>query len=134
MIWFYLKDLGYNDYICAGIMGNIMAEVGGNTLNIKPYLVGGIHYGICQWNKNYCPNVWGTNLETQLNYLRDTIKSEFNTFGFVYKKNFNYQSFIQIENASDAALAFAMVYERCYHEYYNIRMTNALIAYEFFVD
>ena len=28
-IWKYMKNLGWNDYICAGIMGNIMAEVGG---------------------------------------------------------------------------------------------------------
>ena len=33
-IWHYLKKLGYNDYVCAGIMGNIMAECGGQTLNI----------------------------------------------------------------------------------------------------
>lgn len=33
--WFYLKDLGYNDYVCAGIIGNMMAEVGGGTLNLQ---------------------------------------------------------------------------------------------------
>ena len=42
-IWLYLKKQGYNDYVCAGILGNIMAEVGGQTLNIRhmvllPYL------------------------------------------------------------------------------------------------
>ena len=30
-IWLYLSDQGYSDEICAGILGNIMAEVGGHT-------------------------------------------------------------------------------------------------------
>ena len=33
-VWNGLKALGLNDYVCAGIMGNIMAEVGGQTLDI----------------------------------------------------------------------------------------------------
>ena len=31
-IWMFLKNCGYNDYVAAGILGNMMAEVGGNTL------------------------------------------------------------------------------------------------------
>ena len=134
VIWFYLQDLGYNDYVCAGILGNIMAEVGGNTLNIQPYSIGGIHYGICQWNKDYCPEVWGTDLITQLDYLKNSIEPELNTFGFVYKKNFNYKTFLQMKDASEVAYAFAKVYERCHHSHYEVRRTNALIAYNFFVD
>ena len=34
-IWLYLSDQGYSDEICAGILGNIMAEVGGHTLDIE---------------------------------------------------------------------------------------------------
>ena len=34
-VWLYLKELGYNDYVCAGIMGNLMAETGGQTLNLE---------------------------------------------------------------------------------------------------
>ena len=45
-IWSYLKNLGYNNYVCAGILGNIMAEAGGNTLYIQPLVQGGF-YGIC---------------------------------------------------------------------------------------
>ena len=30
-IWTYFKDLGYSNQVCAGILGNIMAETGGNT-------------------------------------------------------------------------------------------------------
>ena len=28
-IWKFFKDLGYNDYVIAGILGNMMAEAGG---------------------------------------------------------------------------------------------------------
>ena len=41
-----MKELGWNDYVCAGIVGNLMAEVGGQTLNIDPQL-GNSYYGIC---------------------------------------------------------------------------------------
>ena len=37
-ICLYMKDLGWNDYVCAGIMGNLMAEVGGQTLDIQYHL------------------------------------------------------------------------------------------------
>ena len=37
-IWRYFKDKGYSDYAIAGILGNIMAEVGGQTLYIQYWL------------------------------------------------------------------------------------------------
>lgn len=91
-IWTYLKNLGYNDYVCAGILGNIMAEAGGNTLNIQPLVQGGF-YGICQWNQAYS-EVWGASLEEQLDFLRDTIKYELDTFGYAYGKDFDYGAFL----------------------------------------
>ena len=76
-IWRYMKDLGWNDYVCAGIMGNLMAEVGGQTLDIQYWLYGNNYYGMCQWSKTYS-KIWGADLETQCDYLRDTIKYEIN--------------------------------------------------------
>lgn len=134
-IWRYLKeDLGYNDYVCAGIMGNLMAEVGGQTLDIQWWLKGGSYYGMCQWSKRYYPNVWGQNLEFQLDYLRDTIQYELNTYGRLYSKGFNYNSFIAMTNEKEAAYAFAKCYERCNSKYYNIRKVNATKAYNYFVN
>ena len=70
-IWYYLKKLGYNDYVCAGIMGNIMAECGGQTLNIQPYIYNSTfeYYGICQWSLKYCPSVKDMSLDEQLKFL-----------------------------------------------------------------
>ena len=134
-IWKYLKNLGYNDYICAGILGNMMAEAGGQTLNIQPYLLdeSEFYYGICQWSKEYHPQAYGTELDFQLNYLYNTIQKEFNVFGHLYYSGFSYTSFLNLDDASAAALAFAKVYERCGSQYYNIRQRNAIKAYNYFV-
>lgn len=131
-IWRYLKDLGYNDYVCAGIMGNLMAEVGGQTLNIQWWLKGNGYYGMCQWNKAYCDGVWGADLQGQCDFLRDTIKYEIDTFGKCYQKGFKYDDFLNLTDAKAAALAFAKSYERCGSGSYSIRQQNAIKAYNYF--
>jgi len=132
-IWLYMKDLGWNDYVCAGIMGNLMAEVGGQTLNIQYTLYGKNYYGMCQWSRGYS-EIWGAGLAEQCDFLRDTIEYELDTFGYAYKKGFNYDSFLALTNERDAALAFAKCYERCNSNYYAIRQTNAEKAYNYFVN
>ena len=131
-IWTYLKNLGYNDYVCAGILGNIMAEAGGNTLKIQPLVQGGF-YGICQWNQAYS-EVWGASLEEQLDFLRDTIEYELDTFGYAYGKDFDYGAFLQLTDEKDAALAFSKCYERNAPSSYNIRQVNATKALEYFTS
>ena len=131
-IWRYMKDLGWSDYVCAGIMGNLMAEVGGHTLDIQYWLKGNGYYGMCQWNTAYKDRVWGANLNGQLDFLRDTIQYEIDTFGYAYKSNFNFNSFLNLENEKDVALAFAKCYERCGSSSYNSRQVNATKALEYF--
>ena len=134
-IWLYMKSLGWNDAVCAGIMGNIMAEVGGHTLNIRPYLYdsSGQYYGMCQWYIGYYPQIKGASLQTQCNYLRDTIKKELNTFGYKYSSSMNYANFLALTSPSEAAVVFAKCYERCASFSYNSRQTNAQKAYSYFV-
>lgn len=132
-IWLYMKNLGWNDYVCAGIMGNLMAEVGGQTLDIKYWLYGSGYYGMCQWSKSY-GRVWGTDLAYQCDFLRDTIGYEFNTYGYAYNKGFNFDSFLKLSNERDAAKAFAKCYERCSSSTYSIRQNNAEKAYDYFVN
>ena len=131
-VWNYMKAQGWNDYVCAGIMGNLMAEVGGQTLNLNYSASSSNYYGMCQWNRNY-KQVWGADLPTQCNFLRDTIKYEIDTYGFKYQKGFNFNSFLNMTNARQAALAFAKSYERCGSGSYEIRQRNAEKAYEYFV-
>lgn len=131
-IWRYMKAQGWNDYVCAGIMGNLMAEVGGQTLDIRYTLSSSGYYGMCQWSRGYS-QVWGAGLETQCDFLRDTIKYEFDTYGFKYQKGFNFNSFLNMADAQQAALAFAKSYERCASGSYGVRQKNALKAYNYFV-
>ncbi len=132
-IWLYMKSLGWNDYVCAGIMGNLMAEVGGQTLNIQYWLKGNGYYGMCQWSKGYS-KIWGADLPGQCNFLRDTIQYEFDTYGKAYYKGFNFNSFLNLTNEKEAALAFAKCYERCGSGSYSIRQKNATAAYNYFVN
>lgn len=131
-IWLYMKDLGWNDYVCAGIMGNLMAEVGGQTLALNETSKGNGYYGICQWNKGYA-GVWDTDLATQCDFLRDTIQYEIDTFGYAYAKGFDFESFLELTNEKKVAKAFAACYERCGSGTYKVRQTNATIAYNYFV-
>ena len=54
-IWNYLKSEKYNDHIIAGILGNLMAECGGQTLKLNTNLNTGVYYGVVQWSIKYNP-------------------------------------------------------------------------------
>lgn len=133
--WLYLKDLGYNDELCAGILGNMMVEVGGLTLNLLHDIWAGPaldFYGLCMWYIPFSPGISGLSLLEQLDYLRDNIKYEFDTFGYFYYQGFNYDAFLQIDSVYDAAYAFCVVYERCEASSYSYRMDCAYVAYDYF--
>ena len=72
-IWGIMKDYGWSDIICAGILGNIMRECGGDTFNLNPYATNNIHYGLCQWSIKYHQNAWGLDVAGQLEYLKNTL-------------------------------------------------------------
>lgn len=135
-VWYYFKDKGYNDYVCAGIIGNMMCECGGLTLNLQPmaYSPGKYFYGLCQWSKPYYSNIFDADIDEQLDFLYETIDDEFNIFGYAYRSGFNYEKFLLLENEKDVALAFAKCYERCASEYYSVRQTCATRAYNYFTN
>lgn len=131
-IWLYYKNLGYNDYVLAGIFGNIMAEVGGQTLQINHMSRSNDgFYGMCQWSKSY-RDVWNKELEDQCIFLQKTIRYEFDTYGYAYKSGFNYEKFCELTNEKEAALAFAKCYERCASASYKQRQKNATVALNYF--
>ena len=135
-IYNFLKEAGYNEFVCSGLIGNIMVECGGNTLKdirVNLYSKQKTHYGICQWSKKYYPDVIDMNLDYQLNYLLNTIEYQMNTYGYLYQKNFSYNSFIQLQDEKQVALAFAKCYERCGTGSYHMRKVCATIAYNYFV-
>lgn len=126
-VWNKLKSLGLNEYVCAGIIGNIMAEVGGQTLDISrwPQYSQKYYYGICQWSdgrKARLLNKFGTSLEAQLEFLSVEL------FEVIPKGN----AFYSMQNEKEAALYFAKYYERCSSKYYSVRQSNATKALQYF--
>lgn len=134
-VWQFLDDAGYNDYVIAGIIGNMMVECGGHTLALEPYIYSTDgYYGLCQWSRGYQDRVGDTDTEYQCQFLLDTIVYEIDTYGHLYKRGFDYSSFISLTNEKDAALAFARAYERCGFMSYGARRACATTAYNYFVE
>lgn len=126
-VWNHLKSLGLNDYVCAGILGNIMAEVGGHTLDISKYACkeSGGYYGMCQWagaRKERLLNDYGRSLSDQIEFLGVELFE-------VIPAN---SSFYNMQDEKEAALYFAKYYERCSSKYYSVRQSNATKALEYF--
>lgn len=139
IVWDALIDYGLSPEVASGIMGSIMAEVGGQTLDFSEwrYWSRGTHYGICQWGggrKQDLLNNFGPDLEDQVKFLLYELEREMNSYGYIYKTGFGYDKFIAMTDVEQAALAFAKSYERCSSKYYNIRMTNAKKAYNYFMQ
>lgn len=133
-IWDYFKNLGYSDHACAGILGNVMAEVGGQTLNIRHEISSKYYSGICQWDKRHSTLAGDATLEEQCEYLENTIGRCFEVFGKDYQENFEKKDFMTIEDETEAAIAFAKCYERCSSISYEVRKTNATKAYNYFTQ
>lgn len=131
-VWNYLKSKGYNKYVRAGILGNMMAETGGQTLAIKYHYYDGYYYGLVNWSLYYYPSTYGMSLRQQMDYLHKTMPKEFREFGSNYYYGFNVTKFKNLKNERSAALAFAKCYERCWSGSYYIRQVNATKALNYY--
>lgn len=98
-VWDIMKSYGWNDIICAGIMGNMMRECGGDTLKLRWNAVNrsGNHYGLCQWSKRYYSEIWGGSIEEQMEYLKNSL---------------DLGMFNKCKTPSEAAFIFSKYYER----------------------
>lgn len=119
-VWDIMKSYGWSDIICAGIMGNMMRECGGDTLALRWDAVNrsGGHYGLCQWSKKYYPEIWGGSIEEQLEYLRKTL---------------DIGMFNKCKTPQEAAYIFSKYYERpAQVDPSGKRRANAKTAYNYF--
>ena len=136
-VWKHLKSYGYSDSVAAGIIGNMMRECGGDTLDLDWDVVGHFNgdefYGLCQWCLRYAPSGFkGASIKKQCDYLHQTIKSEFANYGGNYN-GITYSQFLKSDTRT-AAIAFERVYERCgdYSNEDSRRANNAEKAYNKF--
>lgn len=130
----YFMQRGFTKEATCAIIGNMMIETSGGTLNLKPeiYSTSGNYYGLCQWSLRYYPEIEGLTFRHQLNYLLSTMPWELNTFGWLYEEDFSCEDFIKMTDVKEAALAFAKTYERCGPASYELRQKAAEKAYKYF--
>ena len=136
-IWLIMKSYGWTDAACAGIMGNIMREVGGNTLahiNPNAYSSSGAYFGLCQWSNYYYADihptdVWTPTIQEQLDYLRYTI---INQRSLRHNYGFDEDYLNSAIGYKEVARVFCNGYERP-QEGSAARENNAEIAWKYFV-
>lgn len=136
-IWLQMKSYGWTDAVCAGIMGNIMRETGGDTLE---YITSNIynksksHYGLCQWAKRYYPQIqptetWTPSTTEQIEFLRYTINNQ-KTLHHSY--GFTEEYLLTATDYREVAKKFCDGYERP-AENSTRRENNAEKAWKYFV-
>jgi len=126
-VWRYLReDMELSEVVAAGIMGNMMQECGGNTLNLQPYLCVNNFLGLCMWYSPYTDGhlLYGADVTDQLEYLKDTLQKNMELFGG------DYSYFCSLDNVADAAWYFDEYYER--GNWHSVRARNAQTALEYF--
>lgn len=141
LIWNTMISWGWTAETCAGIIGNMMAEIGGGTLDLSNWNSNdGCGYGLIQWTSNRCSVLksrYGSypTIEQQLIFMRDELFGTNNTHqqvsSSVLDKIMNTDS---NETPESIAFCFASNYERCASGYRAKRQGYARIAYEYFMS
>ena len=136
--WLYMKnELGFSDIVCAGIMGNMMAECGGCwTSDLDWDVSSSSGYGMIQWlggRKQQLFSIYGSNpsVENQLDFVKDEL---YGTNGVTRQvTDSQLDKIMNAETPEDCAYAFACYYERCSEGHRWVRRDYARRAYEYFV-
>lgn len=136
-IWDTLISWGWSAETTAGIIGNMMAEIGGGTLDLSRWDSDkGCGYGLCQWTAGRASGIkyrYGTypNIEQQLQYMRDELLGENGVRAQV--SEYECVQILQGQSPEQVAYAFASYFERCGVRYRARRQGYARIAYDYFM-
>ena len=132
------EEFGWSDTVCAGIIGNLMAECGGCWTQDLDWQINTKHgMGMVQWiggRRNQLVALYGENptVRDQMMFMRDELYGLNGVTKQVTESQLN-----EIMNASspeECAYAFAAYYERCASQHRAPRKGYARTAYEYFVD
>ena len=141
LIWNTMISWGWTPETCAGIIGNMMAEIGGGTLNLSNWNSnGGCGYGLIQWTGGRRSTLKGRygsypTIEQQLIFMRDELFGTNNTRQQVSSSVLNkIMNTNGNETPESIAFCFASNYERCASQYRTRRQGYARIAYEYFMS
>ena len=141
LIWNTMISWGWAPETCAGIIGNMMAEIGGGTLDLSDWNSnGGCGYGLIQWTgsrRSLLKSRYGSypNIEQQLIFMRDELFGTNNTRQQVSSSVLNrIMNTNGNETPESIAFCFASNYERCASQYRARRQGYARIAYDYFMN
>lgn len=138
LVWLHMKhEFGWSDTVCAGIMGNMMAECGGCwTSDLDWDARSSNGYGMIQWiggRREQLFSIYGNtpSIEDQLNFIRNEL---YGTNGVTQQvTDSQLDKIMNAATPEDCAYAFATYYERCGEQHRSIRRDYARRAYEYFV-
>lgn len=136
LIWDTIKSWGWSDNAAAGILGNMMTEVGGNTLKgLSNWAADGCGYGLIQWTsgrKATLKSLYGSqpNIVQQLEYMKNELLGANGIRQQVTQSQLD--SILNADSPEDAAYNFASYYERCASSHRAKRRALARIAYTYF--
>lgn len=137
LIWNTIKSWSYSDNVVAGIIGNMMAEVGGGTLaGLSNWHTDGCGYGLIQWTsgrQRLLKQLYGArpNIEQQLQFIKNELTGQNGVNRQVTEAQYN--ELLNAGSPEAAAMTFAKYYERCGSSYRAKRQTFARTAYNYFV-
>ncbi len=137
-VWLYMKEeFGWSDTVCAGIMGNMMAECGGCwTSDLDWDVSSSSGYGMIQWlggRKQQLFKIYGNSpsVEDQLNFMKDEL---YGTNGVTKQvTDSQLDKIMNADSPEDCAYAFACYFERCGEGHRWVRRDYARRAYDYFV-
>lgn len=137
-VWLYMKnEFGWSDIVCAGIMGNLMRETGGDTFYLKPAANSNMGLGLVQWTGKRKEDVFDKyggvpSIAEQLEFVKDEL---YGTNGVRQQVSaWQRDKIFNAKSAAKSAEAFARWFERPASTNYTKRKANAVKAYEYFVD
>ena len=141
LIWDTMISWGWTPETCAGIMGNMMAEIGGGTLDLSRWDSNdGCGYGLIQWSdkrRSLIKRRYGNypTISEQLVYMRDEM---FGTNNTPRQIDEDILSVVLNENGKQTpesvAFMFALKFERCANPYKPYRKEYARKAYNYFMN
>ena len=114
-VWDYLRSLGFSEAGAAGVLGNMMEECGGHTLNLNPQAQnpGSGAFGLVQWlYVGYYQNGMyvGMPFEDQLRYLGT---NSYGSIQAVITRACGSSQYNALKNATSPENA-ALIFENCY--------------------
>lgn len=136
--WIYMtEELKWSDAVAAGILGNMMAECGGQTLALDWDSNGSSGYGLIQWigaRRASIKAKYGElpTVVEQIEFVKDEL---YGTNGVTQQvSNQQRELILNAATPEQCASKFARWFERPASSDYSVRRSNAARAYAYFCE